>query len=102
MEINNTRSSKRRRVSLTKSQRLSIAGVELLSLCQTITKDGSISDEEINDLNDWLKNNRSSELPSIDYLTTTIDNILADKKITKEERTELHKALEAVLPPEIR
>ena len=39
-----------RRISLTKTQRHSAEEAELLSLCQVVTTDGSLSDEEVSSL----------------------------------------------------
>lgn len=91
-----------RRVSLTKSQRNTEIGIELISLCQSITEDGSLSDDEIRDLERWLKDNESADLPAIAFLLETLRKCLDDGKITKEERQAMHKALETVLPPDIR
>jgi hypothetical protein len=92
----------RRRLSLTKAQRETVAGAELLSLCQTITEDGSLSEEEIAALRQWLDDNRSAPLPAIPFLTETVEQILADQKVTKEEWRSLYSAVETVLPPEAR
>jgi hypothetical protein len=90
------------RISLTKTQRNTAAGTELLALCQTVTSDGSLSDAEVTELQHWLDENRSSDLPAIEFLTGVVVKILADGKVTSEERTELYKSIEAVLPPELR
>lgn len=90
------------RVSLSKKQQETIAGADLIALCQTITEDGQIANEEIIDLRNWLAANRDSGLPAIDFLVETVERIITDRKVTREERTELHKALEKVLPPELR
>jgi hypothetical protein len=91
-----------KRVSLTKAQRTTAVGAELLSLCQTITSDGSLSAEEVEALRDWLDANRTEELPSIDHLVTVVQQIIADGMVTAEERRELFKAIETVLPADVR
>lgn len=91
-----------RRLSLTKSQIQTGAGAELLALCQSITEDGSLSDQEVDALRQWLRENGSADLPSIEFLTTIVGRIISDGRVTKDERKELYKALEAVLPPEVR
>ena len=91
-----------RRVSLTKSERSSGIGAELLVLCQTVTDDGYLSKDEINELRRWLKDNRDTDLPAIAFLHETVERILADRRITREERQELYQAIELVLPPEAR
>lgn len=93
---------KNRRVSLTKSQRQTEIGIELISLCQSFTEDGSLSDEEIHDLRAWLESNQSTDLPAISFLIETVQKVLEDGKVTKEERQAVYKALETVLPPDIR
>ena len=94
--------SNKPRVSLTKTQRQAGVGAELLSLCQSVTEDGSLSNDEIAALKEWLDDNRSSDLPAIEFLTATVDRIIADGNVTRAERTELYKAIEVVLPPEAR
>lgn len=93
---------KKPRISLTKAQITSSVGAELLVLCQSITEDGSLSKVEILALRKWLKTNRSSDLPAINFLATTIERIIADGIVTKEESSELYKAIETILPPEAR
>ena len=91
-----------RRLSLTKLQRQSAAGAELLSLCQTITEDGSVSEDEVASLRAWLEQNAATDLPAHQFLAETVQRIIADGKVTAEERDELYAALETVLPPDIR
>lgn len=92
----------KRRVSITKLQRESAAGAELLSLCQTITADGSFSDDEVSLLREWLDAHRNSDLPAIAHLCPIVERITADGQITPEERREIALAVEAVLPPDVR
>jgi hypothetical protein len=94
--------NKNRRVSLTKAQRQTEIGIELISLCQSFTEDGSLSDNEIHDLRAWLESNHSADLPAIGFLVETIQRVLEDGKVTKEERRAVYKALESVLPSDIR
>lgn len=91
-----------RRLSLTKTQAAAGPGAELLSLLQTVTEDGALADEEIAALQEWLEENRDADLPSIQFLTGTVMKIMADGRITDEERAELYQAVEKVLPPEAR
>jgi len=93
---------RKRRVSITKSQRETAAGVELISLCQTMTDDGSLSVEEVGALRQWLVDNKDTDLPAKDFLSETVERILADGKVTPEECNELYAAIEKVLPPDIR
>lgn len=75
---------------------------ELISLLDSITLDGHISDEEAGELRDWLNDNKGSDLPAIDLLQTTVEQILSDGIITPEERKALYGAVERVLPVDIR
>lgn len=93
---------KSRRVSLTKTQRQSEIGIELISLCQSFTEDGALSGEEIHGLKAWLEENELADLPAISFLIDTVRKVLEDGKVTKEERQAVYKALETVLPPDIR
>lgn len=90
------------RVSLTKEQIESGAGAELLSLCQTVTADGSLSDEEVSALSQWLQDNRSAELPAIAFLVPVVEHIVADGVVTADERRQLFQAVERVLPQDVR
>ncbi len=91
-----------RRVSLTKIQRATEIGAELLSLCQTVTADGALSDEEVQSLRDWLRSNSNSDLPAISFLIPVVEKIVADGIITSNERRELFIAVEKVLPQDVR
>ena len=91
-----------KRLSLTKSQRTSGIGAELLSLCQTVTEDGTLSLEEVRQLAQWLRDNRGSDLPAMEFLTKTVEEIIADKKVTHDELQRLYEAIEVVLPTDMR
>lgn len=88
------------RVALSKKDMQSAIALELISLCETVTADGTINDEEIALLQQWLEENRTADLPAIAYLVATVEQILADGKVTDLERRELHRAVERILPPE--
>lgn len=90
------------RIALTKDQVETGAGAELLSLCQTVTADGSLSDDEVAALNEWLRQNASANLPSIAFLVPVVESIVADGVVTPQERRQLFQAIERVLPPEVR
>jgi uncharacterized tellurite resistance protein B-like protein len=91
-----------RRISLTKTERQSAIGAELLSLCQVMTTDGSLSVEEVSSFRDWLREHKGEDLPAIAHLTKVVETIVADGRVTAEERRELYIALETVLPPDVR
>jgi hypothetical protein len=90
------------RISLTRTQRTSQIGAELLSLCQTVTADGSLNDEEVSSLREWLTAHAASDLPAIRFLAPIVERILADGVVNTEERRELYLAVEKVLPPDAR
>ncbi len=94
--------TKRKRISLPKQAAQSGIVAELLMLLETVTADGKISDEEVAELNTWLYDNVVSDLPGIDFLRTTVTQILADGVVTREEKTALYRAVERILPPEAR
>lgn len=75
---------------------------ELIGLLEGVTADGVISDEEVEQLRRWLNWNRNGKLPGIEFLSTLIEQILLDGKVTDEERKVLYQAVERILPPESR
>jgi len=92
----------KRQVALRRGATESGTAAELLMLLETVTADGTISDAEAGELQAWLEANRDSDLRAIDFLRTTLEQVLADGRITAEERKALHKAVERVLPMELR
>jgi len=90
------------RLSLTKSQTQAGAGAELLALCQSLTESGSISDAGAHGLKRWLLEHRSTDLPSVEFLTSVVEQVVTDNVITPEQRKTVYKAIETVLPPEAR
>lgn len=94
--------SENRRVSLTKKQMQDGIGAELFSLCQGMTADGKLSKDEVVALGEWLRDNRDAQLPGIILLSETLDRIIADGRVTRDEQRELLEAIEKVLPPEAR
>ncbi len=91
-----------RRVSLTKSQLRSEHGAELLSICQSATVDGVVTDSEIEELRVWLESSNESDLPAASLLRDIVGKVIADGSITPVERVDLQRAVESVLPPELR
>jgi len=92
----------RQRVSLTKLQRESAAGIELISLLQSAAADGRLSNEEIGDLRQWVESYSDAQLPARGFLSELIERILADGVVTADEQKELFKAVEKVLPVDLR
>jgi hypothetical protein len=91
-----------RRVSITKLQRRTAAAVELIALCQTITADGRLADDEIAAFKQWLTDNKHVDLPAKDFLALTVTKILSDGTVADEERDEPYAAIEAALPLDVR
>lgn len=91
-----------RRVSLTKTQLESEIGAELLSLCQAVTADGSLSKEEVSSLREWLQEHKGEDLPAISHLIPVVERIVADGQVTPDERRELFITVETVLPADVR
>lgn len=83
-------------------QRQSEVGIELISLCQSLSEDACLSAAEIHDLQRWLEDNQSSDLPAIGFLVETVRKVLEDGRISPEESRAVYKAIEAVLPPDLR
>jgi hypothetical protein len=90
------------RVSLSRAQLASQAGADLLSLCQAVTSDGSLADEEIKEIQAWLLEHRTTDLPAISFLIPIVEGILQDGVVTEDEKKQLFVAIERVLPAEIR
>lgn len=90
------------RVSVTKLQRESLAAVELFAIVEALTMDGRLSPEEVEALRDWSTRHEQSPLPARDYLSAVIGRITADGVVTPEELDELYRAVEKVLPPDLR
>jgi hypothetical protein len=91
-----------KRLSLSKNQRETDAGRELLTLLLSISEDGVIDRQEIVSLGKWLQRNQDADIPAIGFLADTVRRIVADKKVTPAELEELHDAIEKVLPPDAR
>jgi hypothetical protein len=90
------------RRSITREQSSEGIAAELLSVCDNITADGSISDDEVHELKSWLERNEESELPAISFLSDVISIVLQDNVVTTEERKQIYKAIESILPSDIR
>lgn len=90
------------RLSITKTQLQDGIGAELFSLCQGITADGKLTKDEVVALGLWLRENRDAPLPGIAFLSETLNRIIADGHVTRDEQRELLEAIEKVLPPDAR
>jgi hypothetical protein len=91
------------RVYLTQSELETEAGKELLQLCNGITADGRIEVQEINTLRRWLASHKGdTTVVAIAYLSEIMERIAADKVIDRDELSELHLAIERVIPAPVR
>lgn len=91
------------RVYLTQSELETDIGNELLQLCLEITRDGKLDLSEIKALRKWLRNHEgNSTVAAIGYLSEIMNRITANNVINRDELTELHLAVERVLPAAVR
>ncbi len=90
------------KVTLSKADLETSVGMELLSMCQSVTADGSLDNQEIAELAKWVERNQHSEVQAVEFLRPIIKEIIRDRKVTPEERAELYKVIEKILPPELR
>ncbi len=91
-----------RRVTLTKVQRATSAGVELVALLTDLSDDGIVTREEMARLRAWLEVDRDADFAACHFLYQVIDTIAGDGEITENELDTLAAAIDRVLPPEIR
>lgn len=91
-----------RRVTLTKAQRATSAGAELVALLTELSDDGVVTREEMARLRAWLEVDRGADFAACPFLYQVIDTIAGDGGITEDELDTLASAIERVLPPEIR
>ena len=88
--------------ALTARQKEARAGIELLVLCNTITENGRLFDDDMAALSEWKERYRDSALHGREQLTHTLDRILADGMIGDAERAELRSIVDRILPLELR
>jgi hypothetical protein len=87
------------RVTLTKSQLSTERGAELFKILCEITQDGILTDAEVERLKAWLDTSGAASLPSEKALTDLLGRLFANGKISRDERRELQKEIERILPP---
>lgn len=92
----------RRQVTLSKAQRESPVGRELIDLLTELSADGNVSREEMERLRSWLEVDRGVEFPAFPFLYETIDQTSLDGEVTEDELDRLALAIERVLPKDIR
>jgi len=93
---------RKRRLSISKSDLESGAAAELVSLIEEITADGKVTEEEARMLHEWLEDRDLSTMPGIAFLRGVMKAVLLDGHIDDAERIEIYKAVEKVLPVELR
>jgi len=92
----------RTRVSLTKTDLGTSAGLALLEVLQSIADDGQLTPEEVEQLRAWLTAHADSALPGRAHLDHIVTEILKDGVITDGEYALLHDAILRVLPRSLR
>lgn len=91
-----------RRVTLTKAERATPTGIELIALLTELSDDGFVTRDELARLRAWLEVDRGVDFAACPFLYEIIDTITGDGEITEDELDTLASAIERVLPPEIR
>jgi hypothetical protein len=85
-----------RRVILSKAQRATPAGGELIALLTDLSSDGVITREEMARLRAWLEVDRAVDFAACGFLYEVVDTIAADEAITEQELDTLALAIERV------
>lgn len=91
-----------KRVTLTKAQLATKEGSELAALCAGVVKDGHLSNAEIGQIEAWLLRQGDSNLPAVEFLRNVIAEAVQDAAISDRERRMLQRAIERVLPADLR
>jgi len=91
-----------KRVTLTKAQRSTPAGEEVVSLLLELSEDGQVTREEMERLRGWLEVDRGVDFPACAFLYEIVDTIAADGEITEDELDRLALGIERVLPSDVR
>ena len=78
-------SNERRMVTLSKTQRETTVGRELIELLVELSADGTVSRDEMERLRNWLQVDHAVDFPALPFLYETIDEISSDGEITEEE-----------------
>jgi hypothetical protein len=78
------------------------AVAELIALIQTVTEDGSLSDDEIRSVRDWLATHSAARLKLLEPLRLTLDQVVDGGRVAPEQRRAIHRVVEALLPPAVR
>lgn len=91
-----------RRVTLSKADRSTDAGRELIALLTELSADGQVTREEMGRLRAWLEVDHGVDFPALPFLHETIEQISSDGEITEDELDRLALAVERVLPKDVR
>jgi hypothetical protein len=94
--------SKYTTVLITPPQAKSPEGQELIKLLVEIEQDGFVTEKGLQRLHDWLKTKSDSKIRAIIYLLDLSGKVLGCGKLTMDNRYEMQKAIERVLPKDIR
>ena len=90
-----------RRAAVT-AQRETEIGTELLALCQPVTTDGSLSDDEALALRAWLDAQRLETTSTFAPLLPVVESCIAARRVTRAACATLFTALSALLPTDVR
>lgn len=94
-------------VALTRAQCASPTGQELINLLTEIVHegfdaDGLVTDDGVRRLNAWLDGKADTDIPAIKFLLQISDRILRTGKVTAAPAREMQRAIERVLPLNVR
>lgn len=92
----------RRRVTLSKADRATPVGRELIDLLSELSADGNVSREEMERLRGWLEVDRGVVFPALPFLYEVVEQISLDGDVTEDELDHLALAVERVLPKDVR
>ena len=92
----------RRQVTLSKADRATPVGRQLIDLLVQASEDGVVSRDEMNRLRSWLEIEHGVDFPALAFLHETIEQIHTDGEVTEDELDLLALAVERVLPKDVR
>ncbi|MEO8520560.1 MAG: HIRAN domain-containing protein [Acidobacteriota bacterium] len=92
----------RRHATLSKADRGTPAGRELIALLTELSADGHVTSDEMTQLRAWLEVDRGVDFPACAFLHGVVETISEDGESTEEELDRLALAIERVLPPDVR
>ena len=92
----------KRQVTLSKADRATLVGRQLIDLLVELSADGVVSRDEMNRLRGWLEIDHGVDFPALPFLHETIEQISFDGEVAEDELDRLALAIERVLPKDIR